>query len=59
MKKTYIIPETLIVSLNVKASILQTSDLGGAGQVAPGTPGEVKEDVSTDAGSTNVWDEEW
>ena len=62
MKKTYIIPEALIVVLNAKANILQSSPLNvsdgstyslGNGDTAPsGADAEVK-------GSKNVWDEEW
>ena len=59
MKKTYIIPEMFSVALNTKTSILINSDLSSAGDIAPGTPGEVKEESGNGSGSHSVWDEEW
>ena len=57
MKKTYIIPEVLVVVLNTKTSILMNSDLRDADTVVAGTAGEVKEERSS--GGKNIWDEEW
>ena len=57
MKKTYIIPEALVVSLFANAPVLQDMTLNnveGSGQYA-------KENVD-DLGSTggkSIWDEEW
>lgn len=61
MKKTYIIPEALTVSLNTSNIIAASpnnitinGDSGSATFVEDGTPGDVltKE-------SKSVWDEEW
>ena len=60
MKKTYIIPETLVVRLMHDATIMvqmsanPTDDSEGEGLVKGHV---VDDDAST--GSKNVWDEEW
>ena len=53
MKKTYQIPESLTVALNVKCPILdpsQTTTPIGEGEVDPGSPNLTK--------SNNSWDDE-
>ena len=57
MKKTYIIPETLVVELSARTSILQASlpisddeTITGSGEIL------TKEDKSS---GPDVWDEEW
>ena len=55
MKKTYIIPETLVVALNTKTSILQGSMKVHSESDAQ-TAGT--KDVLTKE-NKNVWDEEW
>ena len=59
MKKTYIIPETLIADLFTRGNILNispannsTKDLNDAGWAEKGAPAEVKD-------SKNIWDDEW
>ena len=60
MKKTYIIPETLVVRLMHDATIMvqmsanPTDDSEGEGLVKA----HVADDDAS-AGSKNVWDEEW
>ena len=60
MKKTYISPETLIVKLSLRSSILIAGsvddDIVPGGQTA-GTKEYAGEEGST--GGKNVWDEEW
>ena len=60
MKKTYIIPETLVVLLNTKTCILIGSDPDDE-LVPGGTTAGTKEYAGDDnsAGGKNVWDEEW
>ena len=57
MKKTYIIPEALVVSLFANAPVLQ--DFTAHGEVGDGQ--YTKEDFGTNGstGSKSIWDEEW
>lgn len=59
MKKTYIIPEALVVSLIANVPILQNMSLHdeiGDGYLVK-EQGEVG--TSSTGGSKNIWDEEW
>ncbi len=62
MKKTYIIPETIVVSL-MPTTIIAGSDPTTNPNPEQGGTELVKGHVSDDGGSTaggkNVWDEEW
>ena len=57
MKKTYIIPETLVADFSMCCNILSLTneskmDLKDAGLAPEGVDAEVKD-------SKNIWDEEW
>ena len=60
MKKTYIIPEALVVTLSSCSIIAESLQTYGESSDPQAMTGDVltKEDVST-GGSSNVWDEEW
>ena len=59
MKKTYIIPEALVVTLSSCSIIAESLPVGdSSGTITTSEEILTKEDVST-GGSTNVWDEEW
>ena len=55
MKRVYVNPTMLIVQLNIKHHLLQTSQTGGGGK----TGGFDTKGVSRDKYGRNVWDEEW
>ena len=60
MKKTYIIPEALIVSLNT-SNIIAASPLNVTkdGDTAPLSDKSATENGEAMVKGTNVWDEEW
>jgi hypothetical protein len=63
MKKTYIIPEALTVSLNTRTNILTGSEKDLHSDGNGNLVGGLQEGNATGAGlskeSKNVWDEEW
>lgn len=59
MKKTYISPELLSVTLNVRTHILDGSlpiNTGGGDDNTIGDAGEI---LTKENKNVNVWDEEW
>ena len=57
MKKTYIIPEALVVSLYANAPVLQDPSVPVGGDHINTNEFEVKE--SSTGGGKSIWDEEW
>ena len=55
MKKTYIAPEALVISLSMTLPLATSTDIGDT-PVDPGTY-DVKE--SYKGGGKTIWDEEW
>lgn len=60
MKKTYIIPETLVVDLMPKVEFMQnmSANPGDDSETEGLVKGHVADDDAS-AGSKNIWDEEW
>lgn len=58
MKKTYIIPEALVVSLFANAPVLQDPSLDRDDDNINAEDFETKGHAAT-GGSKNIWDEEW
>ena len=57
MKKTYIIPEALVVSLFANAPVLQDPSVPSDDDHINADEFEVK--GASTGGSKNIWDEEW
>lgn len=57
MKKTYIIPEALVVSLFANAPVLQDPSVPSDNEHVNAEDFEVK--GASTGGSKNIWDEEW
>ncbi len=59
MKKTYIIPEALVVSLTMNAPVLNVGSLHDQEGDGQWVKEQVGTDGSTTGGGKSIWDEEW
>ena len=57
MKKTYINPQVIIVTLGTKTSMMTMSV--NDREISESNAGLVKENESYQGGSSSVWDNEW
>ena len=61
MKKTYIIPEALVVELNLRTSLLTAVSVtvNSASTDTVNSDEVLTKENTSSGGGTNVWDEEW
>lgn len=57
MKKTYIIPNTIVVNLSMTMPL--ATSMSGYDEVGSGQLTKEYTDEGSSTGSTNTWDDEW